>query len=566
MKLGTLAAALVAAHAGILLAATGAAVPLQPAADDLRHVVVQGDTLYGLSQHYLASHQLWPALQRRNAIVDPLRLQPGQIVYIPAHLLPTHSVAATVDFVHGSVQTVAAPNKPATRVAAGTQLPEGTRLQVAEGSYVSVKLADGSVIKVEAGADVTLERMRQRPADGRTALGIGLQRGSVQSIVPPRNTPGRRFDIRTPLAVASVRGTEFDVSVADGGGTTTSVTRGVVAVQAPSPASRAPAPSTELLAGEGNAVIHPGLLGKTAKLLPAPDLSALPGVVQDTDAIVLGIAALPLATAYRVRIAQDEALVQVVRNATFSSPQFRFESLPDGAYFVGVRAVDASGIAGLQAQQALAVKVLKPPPPPFYQLPTPGAQVPGPKVTFQCTGVPGVQWFHLQVSSREDFAQPEVNADRLSVCEYTTPTLAPGLWYWRVASVNQRADGQPNVGPFAAAQNFTVLPLAPAFVSTGAATEDTKVFWEAQAGHTYRIQVARDAAFTHLVADQTVEQAAWNFTTLPPSVYYMRIQSINSAGVASVFSEARQLNTQSILRTGDGDAVQLSDGTSVVRP
>ena len=109
MKLGTLAAALVAAHAGILLAATGTAVPLQPAADDLRHVVVQGDTLYGLSQHYLASHQLWPALQRRNAIVDPLRLQPGQVVYIPAHLLPTHSVAATVDFVHGSVQTVVPP-------------------------------------------------------------------------------------------------------------------------------------------------------------------------------------------------------------------------------------------------------------------------------------------------------------------------------------------------------------------------------------------------------------------------------------------------------------------------
>ena len=187
-------------------------------------------------------------------------------------------------------------------------------------------------------------------------------------------------------------------------------------------------------------------------------------------------------------------------------------------------------------------------------------------MTFQCTGVPGVQWFHLQVSSREDFAQPEVNADHLSVCESTTPTLAPGLWYWRVASVNQRADGQPNVGPFAAAQNFTVLPLAPAFVSTGAATEDTQVFWEAQAGHTYRVQVARDAAFTHLVADQTVEQAAWNFTTLPPSGYYMRIQSINSAGVASVFSEARQLDTQSILRTGDGDAVQSSDGTSVVRP
>ena len=112
-------------------------------------------------------------------------------------------------------------------------------------------------------------------------------------------------------------------------------------------------------------------------------------------------------------------------------------------------------------------------------------------------------------------------------------------------------------------------PLFRHGVASGDPDQTSVVIWtrvSADQALKVKWEVARDAAFTHLVADQTVEQAGWNFTTLPPNVYYMRIQSIDSEGVASVFSQARQLDTQSMLRTGDGNAVQSSDGTSVVRP
>lgn len=568
MKPRTLAAAVMAAHMVNVLATAGA--PESPAlpSDDVRHLVVQGDTLYGLAQQYLPSSAQWPALQRHNAIRDPLRLQPGQTVLIPASLLAAQPVTATVDFVHGTVKAATGLKAPAMPVAAGSLLAEGTQLQTGADGYVSVRLADGSMIKVQAGSDVTLERMRRRTATGDTSLGIALQKGTVQSTVTPKNTPGQRFDIRTPLAVASVRGTEFDVSVADNGNTATSVTEGVVAVRTQASTKERPQASlgAELLAGEGNAVTRDGSLGKTTKLLPAPDLSALPAVLEDAESATFNVPALPQAAAYRVRIAQDEALVQVVRNASFPDAQFRFDGLPDGRYFVGVRGVDASGISGMEAHAALAVKVLPAPQPPFYQSPTAGAQISGAQVALLCTGVPGVQWFHIQVAGSEDFANPVVNENRLAACEYTAQQLAPGKWYWRVASVSQRANGQALPGPFAAPQSFTVLPAAPSFVTIGSTEDNNKVFWDAQAGHTYRIQVAQDEAFAQIVADQAIDQAAWDFAAVPPGKYYMRVQAINSAGTAGAFSGTRQINTRPMLRSSDGVAVQASDGDLVTRP
>lgn len=565
MKLRTLALALVATHLASALAHTGA--PVSPAwpSGDVHHTVAPGDTLYSLAQRYLASPRQWPALQRHNAIANPLRLQPGQVVRIPEAWLSAKPVVAVVDFVHGAVNAASRPQVPGMPVAAGAQLAEGTRLQVGEDGYVSVRLADGSLIRVLAGSDVTLDHMRQRTATGTTSVGIGLQRGSVQSTVTRKTTPAQRFDIRTPLAVASVRGTEFDVSVTDGGHTATSVTRGLVAVRTPTHAGTAP--GADLLAGEGNTVTGAGTLSQTVKLLPAPDLAALPPVLESTDnTVALAVPAVPQAALYRVRFARDEALVQVVRNANFPTPHFRFDGLPDGPYFVGIRGVDGAGISGVEARAAVTVKVIPAPPPPFYQSPAPGAQVSNPQVLLLCTAVPGVTWFHLQVSRSEDFANPLVDENRLSVCEYTTQPLTPGTWYWRVASISQHSNGKTFTGPFAAPQSFTVLPAAPAFVAAGTAGMDNQVHWDGQTGHTYRIQVAQDEAFAQIVADQATQQPTWDFADLAPNTYYLRVQAIDAAGVASTFSPVRQINTRPKLRTSDGAAVQSSDGTLVTRP
>ena len=155
-----------------------------------------GDTLEGLARHYLNAPQQWPLLQKRNAVANPRQLRPGSVLHIPAHLLP--SAPAQIAFVQGDVRTI---DKTATAqpLQAGSTVPEGTRLQVCAESFVSVRLADGSVLRVPAQSDVQLQQMRRTGRTGQVLAVIELRSGGIDAQVTPskaaQDAP-RRFEIR----------------------------------------------------------------------------------------------------------------------------------------------------------------------------------------------------------------------------------------------------------------------------------------------------------------------------------------------------------------------------------
>ena len=156
----------------------------------------------------------------------------------------TPPAAARVEFVRGGAVASprAEPARPAPRgaaasaaaqapVEAGSALTEGTRIQVPEDGYLRLRLADGSVVRVLAESDVELRRLRRRGPTGATETVIDVRRGKVESEVAPQQK-GRIFEIRAPGAVASVRGTRFDVSIDSEGRVSTAVTEGTVSLQA----------------------------------------------------------------------------------------------------------------------------------------------------------------------------------------------------------------------------------------------------------------------------------------------------------------------------------------------
>lgn len=322
--------------------------------DETPHVVQVGDTLEGLPQSYFGTPRLWHQLQARNKVKDPRQLQPGSVVWIPAGLLPAES--AQVEFVHGDVKVhtaepgastnpAAAANPP---VAAGTMLAEGTRLQVGPNGFVTVRLADGSIVKVSAQSDVQLRQLRRRGRAGSVQSVVEIQRGSVESSVAPGNDPSRRFEVRTPRAVTSVRGTRFGVALSESGHTTAAVLQGAVAVQSRTADNPAPhtATATVLQPGQGLAVQADGTVGSPRSLLPAPNLTSLPAAVHDLGLLALNVPAQTGASAYQAIVARDAELTQVLRSGTFANGQLRWKGLDDGQYFISVRAIDAAGIAG----------------------------------------------------------------------------------------------------------------------------------------------------------------------------------------------------------------------------
>ena len=253
-------AALTLGFLGSLVGTSAQAAPpaaTTPQGDEIAHTVQEGDTLEGLAKAYLAAPRQWPLLQARNKVTNPRRLVPGSVVWIPVRLQPAES--ATVEFVHGTVTAQARAGDAPAPVTQGGKLEEGTALQVGPDAFVSVKLADGTVVRVQAQSELLLRQLRRRGRAGSLQSVLEMRSGAVESSVPPNAEAFRRFELRTPLAVTSVRGTHFGVAMGESGQTTASVLSGSVAVQSrqqetTGPSNSSAAAASMLAPGQGLAV------------------------------------------------------------------------------------------------------------------------------------------------------------------------------------------------------------------------------------------------------------------------------------------------------------------------
>ena len=535
-----------------------------------------GDTLEGLSQSYFGTPRLWHQLQARNKVKDPRQLQPGSVVWIPVGLLPAES--AQVEFVHGDVKvhtaeqgattnTSAATNPP---VAAGTMLAEGTRLQVGPDGFVTVRLADGSVVKVSAQSDVQLRQLRRRGRAGSVQSVVEIQRGSVESSVAPSTDASRRFEVRTPRAVTSVRGTRFGVALSESGDTTAAVLQGAVAVQsrtADNPAQHTAA-ATVLQPGQGLAVQADGTVGSPRSLLPAPDLTSLPAAVHDLGLLALNVPGQAGANAYQAIVARDAELTQVLRSGTFANGQLRWKGLDDGQYFISVRAIDAEGIAGLPTTQPLTVKTQ--PVPPLYQKPAPDAVVSNAGGQLLCTQVAGVRWYRIQVATQADFNAPVLDESRLDSCTLSVAQLPVGSYFWRAASVRELPGGGVDQGPFAAPQPFKLVQQPPALSAQALQADDggttVSLRWPGQAGQRYRLQLAREMRFEKPVLDTLLDEPQWAASDLAAGTYFLRVQVLDPSGLQGDFSPARSIRVGTGFSTGWGLPVSDSSGEPVRRP
>ena len=539
-------------------------------------MVQAGDTLEGLSQSYFGTPRLWHQLQARNKVKDPRQLQPGSVVWIPVGLLPAES--AQVEFVHGDVKVhtaepgastnpAAAANPP---VAAGTMLAEGTRLQVGPDGFVTVRLADGSVVKVSAQSDVQLRQLRRRGRAGSVQSVVEIQRGSVESSVAPSTDASRRFEVRTPRAVTSVRGTRFGVALSESGDTTAAVLQGAVAVQsraADNPAQHTAA-ATVLQPGQGLAVQADGTVGSPRSLLPAPDLTSLPAAVHDLGLLALNVPGQAGANAYQAIVARDAELTQVLRSGTFANGQLRWKGLDDGQYFISVRAIDAEGIAGLPTTQPLTVKTQ--PVPPLYQKPAPDAVVSNAGGQLLCTQVAGVRWYRIQVATQADFNAPVLDESRLDSCTLSVAQLPVGSYFWRAASVRELPGGGVDQGPFAAPQPFKLVQQPPALSAQALQADDggttVSLRWPGQAGQRYRLQLAREMRFEKPVLDTLLDEPQWAASDLAAGTYFLRVQVLDPSGLQGDFSPARSIRVGTGFSTGWGLPVSDSSGEPVRRP
>ena len=232
-------------------------------------------------------------------------------------------------------------NEPYTPLVPGMRLGEGDRVRTGQNGFVTLELVDGSHVSLLSDGMANIGRLRRTALTGATDRVIDLQRGEVDSKVTRSTKKDDRFQIRSPSEDAGVRGTRFRVNYEhDEQETAIEVLDGVVGVDAtsarmPSPGVSMQAPTQLVKADFGSVTRAGGDIGGPVELLPAPVLTD-PDRIQNARDVAFDIVPASEAAAYRVQIARDADLLDLIRDVHVIEPHAGFGDLPDGTYFVRI--------------------------------------------------------------------------------------------------------------------------------------------------------------------------------------------------------------------------------------
>lgn len=295
--------------------------------------VIAGDTLVDLAQKYTTTSSNWTILQSLNSVEDPYRLSIGTELKIPFSLIPELPSPAQVSHISGEVSVDNAPAKLEDEVA------EGSNIRTGANGFITLALADGSVLSVPAASSMQIERLRVFKGTGLIDTIFSIQDGALESSVAPRATGVGRFEIRTPVSITGVRGTSLRVRASDNGAQSE-----VLSGSAQLNSSQAG--NATLRPNQGVAVDAHGKLLGIRPLLPAP---ALTEPVRGGQGWTASFLPIPGAVSYLVRVATDDAGHHLVSSKHFDAPDITFSASRPGTYYVIVRAVDADGVMGKDA-------------------------------------------------------------------------------------------------------------------------------------------------------------------------------------------------------------------------
>lgn len=384
--------------------------------DEIVYVVKRGDTLIDLAARGFRRQADYAVAQRRNGISNPRRLRPGSSLHIPVRILRTKPVDAKVIAFRGA----ALVGGSAPRV--GTPVREGAVLQTGADAFLAIELADGSLLTLPSRSRMKVAGLHRIILTGDVVKRFELIEGRTETEVQKAKKPGDRFEIRTPVSVAAVRGTKFRVTYGDqsamaGAG----VLEGAVAVAAGTK-------SVDLPEGKGLVASASGP-GEPVPLLPQPALAA-PDRLQDDELVTFTAAPVAGAAAYRVQIAADAGFIETFAEVEAPTPALTLAGIPNGSFFARVSAISPEGIEGFASDYSFERRQnnVKAEVGEADTCPTKRC------LRFRWrAGGEGERRFRFQLASRPG-GIPIIDEPEMAGSEIVITDLPGGTYYWRVES------------------------------------------------------------------------------------------------------------------------------------
>ncbi|MGZ9711746.1 FecR domain-containing protein [Glaciimonas sp. GNP009] len=497
----------------------------------------KGDTLSTIAEYLTTTSRNWVALQKINKIPNERTIPIGTPILIPVALLEQIPASARIVAFSGAISANTADGKDIP-LAIDTTLQEGARIETGPNSFITLALADNSRVALPSNSQIKLSHLRSARFTQSPVTEITLVRGRVDSQVSPLKENKGRFEVRSPLAVAGVRGTNFRVNVSDNK-MATEVLHGAVAVAKNNRPAGLP-----LQAGQGS-ITDAQAVSKAVPLLPEPTLTGN-SALQQRPTVRLTVDPLQGARRYRAQIATDQAFQNTLSEIESDTVEIRLDGLIDGNYFARVTAIDNQGLEGYPSITAFKLKAR--PEPPFPIGPKGKARIANPSLSW--SEVPDAIHYHIQIASDDQFTQLVSDDATLTSAQFSPPKLALGPYFWHVATVVTR-DGKDDQGPFGDAQAVTLMaPLELPKIEPAGSTLAFR--WHGESGQTFVIEIARDAAFTALFLTQESTAPEISIANPPNGIYFVRVKAIDSDGYTGEFSEAQKIVIGGLWRTSDG--------------
>ncbi|MFZ5628737.1 MAG: FecR domain-containing protein [Spirochaetota bacterium] len=175
-------------------------------ADKLQIIDVRkGDTLSKISKKYLEDPSQWPALLKYNQISNPNLIQPGMKLKVPASL--GKKPAAVVVYKSGKAQYARAQESVWKEVFVKLGLYSEDQVKTGPASSVHLQLSNQTILRLQPQSFIIVNKVDKNSRDAV----FTLQEGNLHASAESMRKSGGRLMLRTPSAVAAVRGTVFEL-------------------------------------------------------------------------------------------------------------------------------------------------------------------------------------------------------------------------------------------------------------------------------------------------------------------------------------------------------------------
>ncbi|MDA8101151.1 MAG: FecR domain-containing protein [Nitrospiraceae bacterium] len=333
------ALAAVALLSGLLPVSAPAA---SPGNDQVLAITVKpGDTLNDLCKEFLKDPEQCSEIAAFNRIKNPDRIEPGERILIPVSYLRFPPLTGAVTFIKGDVLVQSEGIASWRLIAQGDTVRSGDKIRTGRDGSVELAFDDGSTYLLRPGTDLDISLLERRESTGflkRLFLGIGklVAKTAKQAGVASRT------ELRTQTAIAGVRGTRFDLMVADDRTTRAAVQEGSISVSSMGK-------EVTVGAGEGTMVKQDMPPQEPRKLLAAPSaVGQLP--VYASLPVSLQISSVQGAVSYHALLSRDTEGKDIVMESMLEpGAAFQARELANGVYYLFLRSVDDQGMEGMEA-------------------------------------------------------------------------------------------------------------------------------------------------------------------------------------------------------------------------